>query len=825
MENCTTTANNITICYIAAAPSSSSGGGGPSLRHDFFLAIITVVSTCAAVAAYNFYIDWLERKLKEKKKKKKKQSIAKKENNVEGGASKDYGSTQSSSPTTAPTKLSPNKSIAASLAHIEGMEASGNFLTGILSQMWNHMNVAVSNTIKDTLEPILKDLPVPLHFVKLDLGNVPITTKNMFIHRVDLDSSISGQKSNQAGIQIDVDVEWDGNCDIMLQATVNRAIKPKFGIQHFKLFGRLHILLSPLTTELPVISAVQYGFTNTPDIQLDYTGLVQSLTSKFSVIQSGLLGVIKSSLAGVMVLPQRLVMPMDLGSYDYLDTYKPPVGMVRITAVKGRGFKVERKKFFKDIPDVYCKISLGASALTDPPFKTSVQKDCLAPLWDEAGDFILYDMDQKVYVEVWDKDSAVDEDDELGAAEVSVRDLFRNDGPMELELALNGEKNDCFITLGAELFHLSEHLQSLTSGKYWGKDQLCGLVTIIVTKAMDVPIPREDAATYVKVVYGDDSDHEKTFYTGTVTDYPGIDALNPMFDCVFHVPVTAAMIGGGGSPKKSKNNKNNITFELIDVEGANGTKGNGTLGEFTVTHESLVRANNHTITKTSHIGTNGAKLEYRISLKGMVSESEQMRWLSASLRKQANSNENNEATMVSLYGGLEDSNGVTIRVTAMRGRGFPIKKRALGKKEDVPDVYCSVRLKSSSREVWKTAMIKDDTMPHWNEPRDYTNIIPSGDFILVDVYEANSKGSDELLGQAKFSIERLLRKRLMEVEIQRESTGLFSTGMYVTFMCIQLGTSNEVGGGINAVSGTNDEVLVHYHPQMGDEGFESTLLK
>ena len=66
--------------------------------------------------------------------------------------------------------------------------------------MWNHVNIAISNTIKETLEPTLKDLKVPLHFVKLDLGDVPIETKNMFIHRVDL-----------AGL---VDVDGDGITDI-----------------------------------------------------------------------------------------------------------------------------------------------------------------------------------------------------------------------------------------------------------------------------------------------------------------------------------------------------------------------------------------------------------------------------------------------------------------------------------------------------------------------------------------------------------------------------------------------------------------------------------
>ena len=64
--------------------------------------------------------------------------------------------------------------------------------------------------------------------------------------------------------------------------------------------------------------------------------------------------------------------------------------MAQITLSKGRGFKVEYKKFLKDIPDVYCKISFEVSAVAAHPFKTSVQKDCLASLWAEAGNFILF---------------------------------------------------------------------------------------------------------------------------------------------------------------------------------------------------------------------------------------------------------------------------------------------------------------------------------------------------------------------------------------------------------------------------------------------------
>lgn len=532
MANCTVGPDNSTVCYLSAGSDGAAAFSAPpalaAFLHDAKLVVVTAISTCLAIAAYNYYIHC--------------KACAIKRQNAKLNAEDDAYKEQLLAKKKKKMQLSKEafSSIAASLAQIEGMNASGNFLSAVFGQMWNHLNIAVSNTIKDILEPTLKDLPVPLHFVRLDLGDVPIRMANMFIHRVDMmHRNAAGQKEKQAGIQIDVDVVWDGNCDVMLQATLTKSAKVTFGVQQIKLSGRMHILLSPLTTEIPVISAVQYGFTNPPDIELKFTGAVQSVTSKLGFVKSSLLSVIQSSLASMLVLPQRMVMPMDLGSYDYLDTYQPPVGMVRLTAMSGRGFKVLKKFILKDIPDIYCKISLGASSSTSPPFRTSTKMDCLHPTWyDEHCDFILYDMDQKVYVEVFDQDLGPDPDDPLGEAEITVRDLFRNDGSKELRLTLDGEYTDTYVTLGAELFHLSQQLSSLTSPEYCGKNKLCGLVTIIVTKAFKIPIPREDAATYIKVVYGEGSKHEKTFYTGAVVDYPGIDALNPM--------VSAYVWGGEG---------------------------------------------------------------------------------------------------------------------------------------------------------------------------------------------------------------------------------------------------------------------------------------
>ena len=165
------------------------------------------------MAAYNYYLYCQVEKCKSKSKKKQQDELIKKKSSSKQLAPQDQDNNNDPFANEMKSKgrnslLLDNSersnlscSLAASLANIQnGVPASGNFLTAIFSQMWNHVNIAISNSIKETLEPTLKDLKVPLHFVKLDLGDVPIETKNMFIHRVDL-----------AGL---VDVDGDGITDI-----------------------------------------------------------------------------------------------------------------------------------------------------------------------------------------------------------------------------------------------------------------------------------------------------------------------------------------------------------------------------------------------------------------------------------------------------------------------------------------------------------------------------------------------------------------------------------------------------------------------------------
>lgn len=273
----------------------------------------------------------------------------------------------------------------------------------------------------------------------------------------------------------------------------------------------MSVLLKPLTNQLPVVSAVQYAFINPPSMKLDFTGLAQ--VADLKVIHNSIQKVIQETMASMVVLPNRMLYKMDL-SNNFLDTYHAPLGIARITLVGGQGFVEEKKSFGAvDVPDVYCRTTVGCC----DEWKTSVIKNNMAPEWNESADFLFTDHQQIIQVEAWDEDTgALDADDFLGQAKVTVGELLLRGRTMDMPLLIDKKETGASLTLSCELSEWTTDLSSFGRSPD-EHNVLCGLLAIIVTKAFAIPVERMEAASFVKVTFG-----TKEFYTGQVSHYPGL---------------------------------------------------------------------------------------------------------------------------------------------------------------------------------------------------------------------------------------------------------------------------------------------------------------
>lgn len=434
--------------------------------------------------------------------------------------------------------------VASVVSHVESVD----FLNDMIAQLWDDINIVGGNLTKEIVEPMFKEmLPGPLsslRFVKIDLGKKPIK-----LDRIDVIERSEGV------MKLDVDVFWDGDCDIELKADYIGS----FGVEKLKLGGRMSVLMAPIIPRLPLISAIQVAFMNPPDISLDFTGLAE--IAEFSLIEKTIYKIIDQVLASILVLPSRLLVKLDPANPWY-DTYQFPLGFLRLTVVDAKGFTVP-KGWFKDVPDIYCKLRVGASEY----WETKTISNSVTPAWNETNDFLLTDQQQMLSLKALDSDT-LGGDDGLGAFRTVVYELLKAGGTLEAPLQCEKKtETGATVNLKGVLYKLTPDLSSFAADENNGKHVQCGLLTVLVAGVSHLPVTREEVGSYVQVdVY------DKTFKTNVVIDVPGTDPLNPSFDAAFRVPLSHEMAQNPCDVKltlmNNKDNLGSITVAMQDVAAA-----------------------------------------------------------------------------------------------------------------------------------------------------------------------------------------------------------------------------------------------------------------
>ncbi|KAI1266181.1 hypothetical protein F5Y18DRAFT_382691 [Xylariaceae sp. FL1019] len=445
-------------------------------------------------------------------------------------------------------------SLADTLKASGGTESAG-FLNDIVSHLWPNINVAGCNMVKEIVEPLLQSTTgfSSLHFIKLDLGPVPISFSNVDVIKTEKD-----------GIKLDMNLDWDGKCDISLDGS---GAIPEVGIKSVQLHGRVSVLLCPITNVIPLIGALQIAFINPPTLSLDYTGAISFL--EFDKIENAIRDVILGVIGGMAVLPNRFLVNMAADN-DYFKTYVPHVGMIRITVEgannitgpKKSGVKKLLDKLARDVPDCYCKVAVGA----EKPWSTSVIENKHSPKWNESHDFLVMDHDQCIMVEVNDKD--VDEDDHIGVTLTTVKELLLNGGSQELELKLKNQPTGATVKLSAKFYNLAPESEDfLAQAQDEGAGLYCGVANVLIDRAGGLSGKKEDLNPSVKVTWGKAT--EEPLQTAAVTYAPGTDIFSPSFNTPFRIPITRSMVSQAESfsiilmNKKEEIGKVDVPFQDV----------------------------------------------------------------------------------------------------------------------------------------------------------------------------------------------------------------------------------------------------------------------
>ncbi|CAI6085883.1 hypothetical protein V2G26_019995 [Clonostachys chloroleuca] len=472
-------------------------------------------------------------------------------------------------------------SLVDTLTASRGAESAG-FLNDIIAHLWPNINIAGGRMLKQVVEPMLDSmLPGPLstlRFTKLDFGTTPIKLSNVEVHKTKLE-----------GIKLDMDLEWDGLCDIELEGKM----VPKVGIEHVKLRGRMAVLLCPLTDIIPLIGAVQFAFINPPALELDFTDAAN--IADFALINKVVRKSILSIIGSMTVLPNRYLVKLD-PSNDYFKTFQHHHGVIRLTVKKATGITGQKKgkvkrlldKIVKDVPDCYCQVNLGA----EPEWRTSTQKDSYEPEWNETHDFLVTDYDQIITLDLNDAD--LGSDDDIGIATTTVKQLLVAGGTQELNLVHNGEPTESNLIVHAKFYNFTEDSGTLSALEGQAEGEICGLATVLIAGAAGLTGQRDELKPSVKVSWGDDE-----FATPIKTYTPGTDIFSPSFDTAFRLPIRA---------DKISNSPPDFQLSLL-----NGTE---VSGSYTIPFSSVLGAPTMDLEDQFDVGS-GATVRARISLRGL----------------------------------------------------------------------------------------------------------------------------------------------------------------------------------------------------------------
>lgn len=287
------------------------------------------------------------------------------------------------------------------------------------------------------------------------------------------------------------------------------------------------------------------------------------------------------------VLPNRFLVKLD-NSNDWFQTYQPHLGVVRLTIERATGVSGPKKsgakrllaKLVKDVPDCYCKVTVGA----EDEWRTSTKKNDHDPEWNETHDFLVADFEQRISLDVQDDDLGADDD--IGIGSITIKDILLNGGTHEVALTHKNEPTDARVTMHAQFFSFVSDPQALTAQSAPQADGLIsGLATVLVASALGLQGQRDDLQPSVKVAWG-----AKEFRTAVKTYTPGMDIFNPSFDQAFRIPITGDVLSSGAPFRVSLMNKEvEVGVVEIPLEDVRSGKDMGVVDAYDVGSGATVR--------------------------------------------------------------------------------------------------------------------------------------------------------------------------------------------------------------------------------------------
>eukprot|EP00930_Biecheleria_cincta_P019271 TRINITY_DN14753_c0_g2_i1.p1 TRINITY_DN14753_c0_g2~~TRINITY_DN14753_c0_g2_i1.p1 ORF type:complete len:1269 (+),score=206.43 TRINITY_DN14753_c0_g2_i1:50-3856(+) len=265
------------------------------------------------------------------------------------------------------------------------------WLTFVGKKIWPNFEMIFRKIFEDNLISLLKEsLPAPLN------ETVALRSFSLGDEFPKFGPIVASSKHHNRGKQVQLNVELDyaTETDVIIELSY-----AAFGITKLSIKGTLCLKFKPLLNEIPVLSAMQLFFLETPLIHI-WFGKALAIAN-FSMVSNAIHRQIREGLDSILVLPN--VMNINWGdpeaTSDSAVTFDTefPCSVLRIGIGGARNLKADCSLLWR-APDSFVKVSVGKNVAESKAVPQSTN-----PTFDEEFDFVVYDECQHVMCRVYDR--------------------------------------------------------------------------------------------------------------------------------------------------------------------------------------------------------------------------------------------------------------------------------------------------------------------------------------------------------------------------------------------------------------------------------------
>lgn len=270
------------------------------------------------------------------------------------------------------------------------------FFNKVLHHLWPHISDWIRDILLTKVEPKVKEkLPwflagISLNKNKLHLGHSP---PKVYKLKSEIDERGSSEHGCFRCLRMVATGEWKSNCEIELEVVGGATV----GVKNAKLRGTMVTELFHLLSGEPLVEGVRIYFADIPELDLNMIGSAGSMFN-VTVLKNLIMETILEQLGEIVVLPQRIVVPMTFAT-DVIKMKGPrPDGVLTLVVKELQGLK---KVIPHESTRWYACFTIGSSA-----WRTPTRKGTTSARWEEANtvDFVVHDrhaqhLDVTLYIE------------------------------------------------------------------------------------------------------------------------------------------------------------------------------------------------------------------------------------------------------------------------------------------------------------------------------------------------------------------------------------------------------------------------------------------